>query len=166
MSGENIKDPEKPLVMADGNIITDGGQILTVQYADIGVPKKTPRPAILVKGISSEYSLAHSDTVRISTPCRFRNMGESMIQDHQEGQAQKREEEVSSKDYAKERNEQEQALNLLGMEEANLRSQTHTNSSHNTDTLSYGDGSWILCAAIQPTTENEWKQLVIIYLTL
>ena len=152
-------NPDKPLVRADGQITTDGGQLLIVQYVDIGTPKKTPRPISLVKSIESEYSLAHNDTIRISTPHRFRDLGESMIQDRQEGHAEKREEEVSSNDYAKEREEQEEALNLLGMVEANLSSQTSTRSSHNADTMSYGGGSWIFCTSIQPKSNNEWREL-------
>ena len=148
-----------PLVMYDGNIMTDGGHFLFVQYVDINSERKGKRASILVKGIESEYSLAHSDTVRISTPHRFQKLGETLIRDDQEGRAQNRNEERQSNDYEKEREEQENALHHLGMTNISLGSQTDWNSKNATDAYTFGGGSWIFCSAIQPTTEDEWQDL-------
>lgn len=152
-------EPEKPLIRYDGQINTDGGQLLFVQYVDIGLSKKNPRPTKLVKGTEAEYSLAHSGTIRVSNPRRFRDFGESLIQDDQEGRAESREEEGSSTDYTKERQEQEQALIHLGMNDAALGSHSSYKSSHHADNMTFGGGCWIFCAAIQPESQSEWTEL-------
>ena len=152
-------DLDKPLVMADGHIATDGGQMLLVHYVDIGATKKTTRPKTLVKAIEAQYSLAHNDTIRISTPHRFRDEGESMIQDNQEGHAEKRQEQVHSNDYAKKREEQQQALHLLDVTDVTLGLRTGTNFNNNANHMSYGGGSWIFCTAIQPNSKKEWQEL-------
>ncbi len=153
------RSTKKPLVMADGQIATDGGHLLLVQYVDISGSKKERQRNTLVKGTESAYSLAHNDTIRISTPHRFRNVGEAMLKDHQEGGAQRREEKVRSNDFTRESEEQEQALRQLGISNVKLSSPTHSTSKHQANTLTYGGGSWIFCAAIQPTTKDEWEKL-------
>ena len=149
----------KPLVMADGQIVTDAGHLLMVQYVDIAGPRMEQRPTTLVKGTESEYSLSHHHTIRISTPHRFRDAGETMIRDHQEGRAERNEEDAVSKEYTQEREEQEQALRVLGVTNVNLGRNTRSASNRSSNAFTYGGGSWVFCTAILPTTEVEWKTL-------
>ena len=149
----------KPFVMTDAQIALDGGQLLMSQYVDISMSAEARPPCILVKGIEAEYSLAHSDTIRISSPHRFQDVGETLIQDEQEGRAHDRKEESEATEYVNERQEQEEALHALGMTQVKLGPQTNRTSQNHWDTYTFGGGSWIFCTAIQPTSEDEWQRL-------
>ena len=82
-----------------------------------------------------------------------------MIRDEQEGRAQNRAEESEKKEYSAERREQEEALHQLGLSHVRLGPQSSWNSQHETESYGFGNGSWIFCAAVQPTSENEWTKL-------
>ena len=149
----------EPFFMTDAMIISDGGQLLIVHYVDIGSSSKNWPSEVLVKGIEAQYSLAHCKTIRISSPHRFQDVGETLVRDDQEGRARNRNEERQNKEYSKERKEQEQALHQLGMTQVNLGKQTSTDSHSHSESYTFGGGSWIFCTAIQPTTEDEWTKL-------
>ena len=157
-AGEIVSHIE-PLVLVDAFITSDAGQLLMVQYVDIGASSLDWQRVVLVKGIESVYSLAHSTSIRISSPHRFRDLGETMIRDEQEGRAESRTEERNKKEYVAERREQEDALRQLGVDNIHLGSQDSWNTSHHSDSYTFGEGSWIFCTALQPTCEDEWKRL-------
>ena len=114
----------------------------------------------MVKGIEAKYSLAHSSTIRISSPHRYRDLGETLLQDDQEGKAQDLKEEYEQvEQFADERHEQEHALNRLGVQNVRLGPQNSTQSNKSTKTFTFGGGSWIFCTAIQPTSEDECQRL-------
>ena len=94
------QNAHKPLVLSDGNVVTDAGHVIFVQYVDVSPTKLSQRPRPLVKAIEAEYGLEYSPTMRISAPRRFREFGETFIQDNQEGlaQHQMKEETVSRAD--------------------------------------------------------------------
>lgn len=149
----------KPFVMSDAQIALDGGQLLLSQYVDIGKSLDERPDYILVKGIEAEFSLAHSATILISSPHRFQDVGETLIQDEQEGRAHNRKEESEKNEYVEERQEQEEALHQLGMTEVKLGPQTSRTSQNQAESYTFGGGSWIFCTAIQPTSDNEWQRL-------
>ena len=149
-----------PVVLTDSIISLDGGQLLMSQYVDISGFSETWSNQVLVKGIEAKYSLAHSNTIRISSPHRYRDLGETLLQDDQEGKAQDLKEEYEQMEqFADERHEQEHALNRLGVQNVRLGPQNSTQSNKSTKTFTFGGGSWIFCTAIQPTSEDEWQNL-------
>ena len=149
-----------PVVLTDSIISLDGGQLLMSQYVDISGSSETWSNQVLVKGIEAKYSLAHSNTIRISSPHRYRDLGETLLQDDQEGKAQDLKEEYEQMEqFADERHEQEHALNRLGVQNVRLGPQNSTQSNKSTKTFTFGGGSWIFCTAIQPTSEDEWQRL-------
>ena len=85
---EEAPSHTEPFVLTDAFVTSDAGQLLMVQYVDIGASSKDWERVFLVKGIEAEYSLAHSSTIRISSPHRFQDLGETLIRDEQEGRAQ------------------------------------------------------------------------------
>ena len=149
----------EPLVLTDAMFTSDGGQLLMVQYVDIGASSEDWKHAVLVKGIEAEYSLAHCSTIRISSPHRFQDLGETLIRDEQEGRAYNRKEEYETREYVAERHEQEEALNQLGIRNVNLGPQNSWNSQNQTESYTFGGGSWIFCTAIQPRSEDDWRKL-------
>ena len=148
-----------PFVLMDAMATNDAGRLLMVQYVDVGAPSADWQHVVLVKGIEAEYSLAHSSSIRISSPQRFQDVGETMIRDEQEGWARNRTEESEKKDYVAERREQEEALHLLGSPHLRQSSQHRSNSRRETEAYGFGAGSWIFCAAVQPTSDDEWTRL-------
>ena len=149
----------EPFVLTDAFVTSDAGQLLIVQYVDVGASSGDWEHVVLVKGIEAEYSLAHSSTIRISSPNRFQDLGETLIRDEQEGRAQNRTEESEKNEYVEERREQEEALHQLGVSNVCLGSQNSWNSQHQAESYAFGAGSWIFCAAIQPTSDDEWTRL-------
>ena len=82
-------EPQKPLILNDGLWVTDSGYLVSSQYVDIGLSKRTRRPRGLVKAIEAQYALEYAPSLQISAPQRFRHYGETFIQDDQEGRAQR-----------------------------------------------------------------------------
>ena len=151
--------PSGPFVLMDALATSDAGQLLMIQYVDVGAASEDWERVVLVKGIEAEYSLAHSSTIRISSPHRFQDLGETLIRDEQEGRAQNRTEEFEQKEYVAERREQEEALHQLGAADVRLGSHDSWNSQRHAESYKFGEGSWIFCTAIQPVSEDEWQRL-------
>ena len=84
-----LLEPGKPLVLNDGFLVTDGGNLIMTQYVDIGVDKLRRRPSTILKFIDAEYGMEHALEIQVSAPYRFRDYGETFIQDDQEGRAQR-----------------------------------------------------------------------------
>ena len=148
-----------PFVLMDAFATYDSGHLLMVHYVDVGASSGDWEHVVLVKGLEAEYSLAHSSSIRISSPHRFHDLGETLIRDEQEGRAQNRAEESEKNEYSAERREQEEALHQLGQTHVRLGPQNSWNSQNETESYRFGTGSWIFCTAVQPTSENEWTKL-------
>ena len=172
MAASTSRDPRKPdgetaelaghtppFVLTDALATTDAGRLLMVQSVDVGASSADWQHVVLVKGMEAEYSLAHSSSIRISSPQRFQDLGETMIRDEQEGRARNRTEESEKKEYVAERREQEEALHQLGLSHVHLGPQHSSNSRRETEAYGFGTGSWIFCAAVQPTSDDEWTKL-------
>ena len=131
---EELK-PDRPLVLSEGFIISDGGHMIWSHYVDIGVTKLSQRPRVLLKAIEAEYGLEYSATIRLSTAHRFREYGETFIQDPQEGKAQRqRTTERTPQTYDDKSREQERALTALGRQRVKInrsgKKNVHTDSQN------------------------------------
>ena len=148
-------EPGKPLILNDGFLVTDSGNLIWSQYVDIGMDKKLDRPATLVKSIEAEYGLEHAPTIQLSAPIRFRDYGETFIRDKQEGHAQREmKTESPARSYEEQNLEQETALSLLGQKGLSIRN-TKSPSFHNaTQSITFGRKSWIYCTSIDTTFDR------------
>ena len=155
------QDAHKPLVLYDGHVVTDAGHTVSVQYVDIGPTKRTERPRDLVKAIEAEYGLEYSPTIRISAPRRFREFGETFIQDDQEGRAQHQLREETVSPTAEERlTEQQRALSALGRHNIKITRSAATTTHAQTESTTFGKSAWIYCTSILPPPEKrkEWRE--------
>ena len=155
------QNAHKPLVLHDGHVVTDAGHTVFVQYVDIGPLKLTERPRTLVKAIEAEYGLEYSPTMRISAPRRFREFGETFIQDDQEGRAQHQLREETVSPVAEERlTEQQRALSALGRHNVKITRSAATNTNAQTESTTFGKSAWIYCTSILPPPEprKEWRE--------
>ena len=154
------QDAHKPLVLSDGNVVTDAGHVIFVQYADIRPTKLSQRPRPLVKAIEAEYGLEYSPTMRISAPRRFREFGETFIQDNQEGLAQhQRKEETVSRADEDRLAEQQRALSALGKQNVKIARTTGTHTQTQSESTTFGKSAWIYCTSMFPSPEDrdEWR---------
>ena len=142
-------------------VATDAGHAIFVQYVDIAPIERTERPRSLVKAIEAEYGLEYSPTIRMSAPRRFREFGETFIQDDQEGQAQHQIRERTVSKVGEERlAEQQRALSALGQHNVKITRSAGTNTQTQTQTQTFGKSAWIYCTSILPPPEkrDEWRE--------
>ena len=157
---EELK-PDRPLVLSEGFIISDGGHMIWSHYVDIGVTKLSQRPRVLLKAIEAEYGLEYSATIRLSTAHRFREYGETFIQDPQEGKAQRqRTTERTPQTYDDKSREQERALTALGRQGVKINRSGKKNVHTDSQNLTFGRSSWIYCTSILPAPDERdmWRK--------
>ena len=155
------RDPNKPLVLQDGFVVTDGGHMVMVQYVDIGLAKLEQRPQSLVKLIEAQYGLEYSSTLRLSAPHRYRESGETFIQDDQEGRAHHRvtTKTVSIATQLRSR-EQQRALLALGQENVTITRSPETSTRTSTESKTFGKDALIYCTSMPPSREDrdDWRR--------
>ena len=152
--------PEKPLMLNDGLWVTDSGYLVSSQYVDIGPTKWTRRPRVLVKAIEAQYALEYAPSLQISAPHRFRDYGETFIQDEQEGRAQRvNKTESEPRSYEESTREQERALALLGRKGATISETEMPGGESNSESLVFGGSSWIFCTSMisAPGERDAWR---------
>lgn len=155
-----LLEPEQPLVLMDAIVATDGGHTVFSCYMDIGMVKVPYRPEYLLKAIESKYGLEHASEIQLSAPGRFRDFGETMIRDEQEGQAQRNQETTKQIEADDRQNrEQEEALKRLGIESVAV-SATNTEFNSETQTIYFGTDSWMYCTSIAPDIDKyeNWRE--------
>ena len=154
-------DPGGPLVLNDGILITDGGHLVMTHYVDIGLTKSPQRPLALVKAIDSRYGLEHAARMRLSTPPRFRDFGETLIQDDQEGRAVRQEKtREAPRDTSGITREQERALQALGVNNVTIDHSEDGTVHTQSEALSFGSSSWIYCTSVLPLPDQRdaWRR--------
>ena len=145
----------------EGFVLDDAGNMITTSYIDLrDKDNRTVIPA-LVKGCKREHALEHGETVLISKPARFREYGEVLIRDEQEGFAK---EEVvtlaaeTAVDAAK-RHATEDLNEAYQLLESSIKSvQRVENKSRQTqrNSLTFGKEWWIFSTSIRPKNNDEW----------
>ena len=155
-----LLEPGKPLVLNKGFLVTDGGHLIMSQYVDIGVDKLRHPPSVLVKAIEAKYGLEYALDIQVSAPYRFRDYGETLIHDDQEGHArQETKTESPPRSYEENNREQERALQLLGQEGVTINNTDTAGVHTDTESMTFGRSSWIYCTAIAPTPDERgaWR---------
>ena len=155
MTTPNTDRSEKPFVATDGFVITDAGHNITTHYVDLGRIAFPDTPTTILKACEIRYALEHCPTIRISSLERYRDFGEDMIEDPQEGYAHQRQEEFSTTEpQAAKNRELERSLELLGQK--TQFNDKHTETSNSAQHISYGREWWIFSTAMSPPTE-QWQ---------
>ena len=155
-----LLDDGAPLVLMDGMVTTDGGHLVMTQYVDIGTRKLSSRPDVLVKAIESAYGLEHAADIQLSAPWRFRDYGETLIRDDQEGYARRETRTETPLQSLEEGNrEQERALRLLGTDDITISGTGARSVETDTQSLTFGRSAWIYCTSIKPSGDQRaaWR---------
>ena len=160
----DLLEPGMPLELMDGFHITDNGHLILSRYIDIApdkASKRAVRPPVLVKAIEQRYALEFSPTIQVSSPHRFREFGESFIQDDQEGHAKDEYVTGSQTSYPERVSELQDAVDLL-VPDAKISIGDTKTSANNTasKSLTFGKGAWIYCTSVKPSAEqvDRWRE--------
>ena len=144
----------------EGFALNDAEHLIQTSYIDLRRPEdRIPIPS-LVKGHERKYALEGGETILISKPSRFREYGEELIQDLQEGKAKEAtviQEPETAAQVAKQRviSDRNEALELLNSTLRISFSEKHTSTNTNSQALTYGKEWWIYCASIKPD-QDQW----------
>ena len=137
-SAIELLESGKPLILNEGFLVTDSGNLIVSQYVDIGVDKLRDRPAMLLKSIEAKYGLEHYPDIQLSAPSRFQKYGETLIQDDQEGRAQRKAKtETTPRSFEHQNREQERALSLLGQKGRKINHTETPNVHTDTETMTF-----------------------------
>lgn len=105
--------------------------------------------------IEAEYGIEYAAEIQVSAPKRFRDYGESFIQDDQEGHAlRETKSESPPRSYEEQDREQERTLSLLGHEGRTITNTDTPYVHRDTESMTFGKSSWIYCTAIDTTLEE------------
>ena len=143
--------------------MNDAEHIIMTSYIDLRPAGNRTPITSLVRGCERKYALEDCETIMISNPSRFREYGEELILDVQEGLA-KEESVVTTQETATESTRQRaisqlnEAFELL---DSSVRlTHSESNTKTNTDTASksftYAKEWWVFCTSIQPATDD-WE---------
>ena len=148
----------------EGHVLDDAGSLIVTTYVDLrDVAARPPIPA-LVKGCKREHALEDGETILISKPEWFRECGEGLIQDEQEGLA--RGESVTAIEetpaHATRRRsiaDINEAHELLDSRVRSVQRVTHSEKRTKSRSLSFGKEWWIFCTSIEPGIDGweSWK---------
>ena len=145
----------------EGFVLDDAGNMITTSYIDLrDKDNRTVIPA-LVKGCKREHALEDGETVLISKLARFREYGEALIRDEQEGFAK---EEVvtlaaeTAADAAKRRATEDlnEAHQLLESGIRFVHRVEHSSRKTQRKNLTFGKERWIFSTSIRPKNDDEW----------
>ena len=156
------------LVFAEGMLVDDDGTLIKTyavhleQAAENQWPNEMP---VVVKGSPQRFAIEHCLTIRLSKPEVFRNQGETLISDLDEGVTRHEEssETVRVDDpadlsrAAEVDDEMNRGAAAIGSTRRSaIKSTKTTNRNSNKTTHTHGKNGWIWCAAVEPENEQQW----------
>lgn len=147
--------------LGEGAVLDDAGNLIGTVHIDLR-DVSTNAISALVKGCRRQHALEDGDTVLLSKPARFREFGEALIQDEQEGLAKEESvtvlhetpAEMARQQAVADRNE---ALEVVNSSMRIARTETRERRKTHTKSFSYGNDWWVYCTSIQPDTDEEWE---------
>ena len=145
----------------EGSVLDDAGNLIMTSYIDLRAPGSRTAIQTLVKGCRREHALEDSETILVSPVKRFRQEGENLIRDAQEGLATEKTETVkpeTAEEAFKRRRvaDVNEAIELLDSGMRITRRVTGRSVERSRKSLGFGKEWWIFSTAITPETEEEW----------
>ena len=150
-----------PLFHQDAFFLDKSGHILKSWYFDFRTPACRTPITTLIKAGEKQFAPEVLGTIRISKPEKFRNHGETLIDDPNEARFSKvtsYSEQIDDPDDLAEAQVRDEEANRAA-EIAGSRSTRKTTGIRKTKkratTLTYGKHGWIFCMAAAPTNQGE-----------
>lgn len=145
----------------EGFVLDEAGNLIMTSYVDLRAPENRTDIHTLVKGCRREHALEDAETLLVSPVKRFREEGENLIRDDQEGLATEKTETVNPEtpDEAFKRRrvaDANEAIELLDSCVRITRRETSRSVERSSKRLAFGKEWWIFSTATTPETEEEW----------
>ena len=148
----------------EGFVLDDAGNMITTSYIDLrDKDNRTVIPS-LVKGCKREHALEDGGTLLISKPERFREYGEALIRDEQEGFAKEEFVTLTAEapaEAAKRRATADlnDAVQLLNSSIRAVHRVEHSSKRTRNQSLGFGKDWWIYSTSIRPDDGgwDAWK---------
>ena len=153
---------ERPLIVSEGNWLDDADRMLMSKQVDFREPRDRYSVSTLVKLGESQRAPGRLRTIRISKPEFFRRG-----RDPNETRAQQSTEHVDDIDEpeglaqlrAAEVNRAAELVDSRIRVTADGMRVRRTHRRKTTNTISLRNHGWIYCTAIEPTSDEEWRDL-------
>ena len=162
---QSFTNAKSDRILGEGRLIADDGISISTYFVNLESAPEFHWPhelPLLVKGSSNRNAITNGATVHLSKPEKFREQGETLISDPNEGITNR---EVVQVDGAFDLNraaevddEMRRGASMLQVEQQ--RETSHIRTSAKTKQI-YGKNCWIWCTAIAPQTDadrNSWMQ--------
>ena len=149
------------LWIIEGFMLDEAGNLIQTSYVDLGAPDSRTEIRGLVKGCRREHALEDAEKILVSPVERFRDEGESLIRDEQEGMAT-RKTEIAAPENPAEAVERRRIADLneaFGLLDVNMQATRRETSHHVTTSsnrLSFGKEWWIFSTSLTPETDEQW----------
>ena len=149
------------LWISEGFMQDDAGNLVMTWYVDLREPGTRTPIRTLVKGCRREHALEDSETIQMSALKEFRDKGENLIRDPQEGFAKEESETIAPEtpEQALQRRQTEDLNESFELMDAGMKltlGVTHRNVERSSGSLTFGKEWWIVSTAITPETDEEW----------
>ena len=143
----------------EGFVLDDAGNLIGTTYIDLREEGSRTPISALVKGCKREHALEDGETIRISKPAWFREYGENLIRDEQEGLAKEESVTVIAETAAQVTRQRSitdlnEARGILNAWVRGIYKETHSSRKKKSKSLAYGKEWWIFCTSIMPKDEE------------
>ena len=162
---QSLTNAKSDRILDEGRLITDDGTSISTYFVNLESTPEFHWPhelPLLVKGSSNRNAITNGATVHLSKPEIFRERGETLISDPNEGITNREAVQVDGafdlNRAAEVDDEMRRGASMLQVEQQ--RETSHIRTSAKTKQI-YGKNCWIWCTAIAPQTEadrNSWMQ--------
>ena len=150
--------------ISEGYMLDDSGNLIMTTFIDLREEGERTAISALVKGCRREHALGDGETILISKPARFREYGEELILDVQEGLAKEesvivREETASQARRKRTIADMNEAHELSNSRVRSVWTVTYSNSNTKSKNLAYGKEWWVFCTSMEPDNEDReaWR---------
>lgn len=159
-------------VWSEGFVVDDAGHLIHTYQVNVpGPDSESPVDGwplfqpVLVKVCEEQHVIDTCMTLRLSMPLEFRDAGETLMSDPQEARVSREwitaERLNDADDMAMARLRDAEANRGSELVGSSLKSTTNEVKSRRSrrSTVDRGGSGWLWCAAIMPTTDDEWERL-------
>ena len=150
--------------ISEGYMLDDSGNLIVTTFIDLREEGERSAIPALVKGCRREHALEDGEIILISKPARFREYGEKLILDVQEGLAKEesvivREETASQARRRRSLADMNEAHELSNSTVRSMHTVTYSSSNTKSKNLAYGKEWWIFCTSMEPDNEDReaWR---------
>ena len=162
---DSVAGATRDRILHEGHLITDAGVSISTYFVSLESAPELNWPyglPLIAKGSSSRNAITNRGTVRLSKPEKFREQGETLISDPNEGIARREAVQVDDVfDLERAAGVDDEIRRGASALQVEQERRTNFMSASDETTRVYGKNCWIWCAAVAPQTDadrDSWMQ--------